>query len=257
MKIDVKSAEGGQAQVVFSKTSYGFVNALRRAITNEVPTLAIADIEFRKQGSALYDEILAHRLGLVPLTTDYGSYEYETLEDEDARSAKSMTTLTLSAKGPATVTADQMASRDPSVAAAQSKMPIVKLLQGQEVEFEARAVMGKGREHAKHIPGIVTYHENVKFKVGNEKPEKSVREKFPSVLFDGTRLDVSRITTPALIDAVDGIDDSVIVVERPDDSFVFEVESFGQLSARDMLLQGVRELGIMLDDLEREVKQTL
>ena len=254
MKVKVSNASEGEAQVVFSDTGYGFVNALRRAITNEVPTLAIADVEFRKQGSALYDEILAHRLGLVPLTTDYDSYEYEFLDDENARSAKSMVSLTLSAKGPGTVYADQMVGRDPSVAAAQPKMPVVKLLDDQEVEFEARAVMGKGREHAKHVPGIVTYHENVTFTVKNEKPEKSVREKFPPQIFDGTKLDVSRISNPALIDAVDGVDPDVIVVNRPEDSFVFEVESFGHLSSKDILVRGVRELVTMLDDLEREVK---
>jgi DNA-directed RNA polymerase subunit D len=254
MKVKVANADASTAQIVFSQTSYGFVNALRRAITSEVPTLAIADVEFRKQGSALYDEMLAHRLGLIPLTTDYGSYEYEALDDENARSAKSMTTLTISVKGPGTAYADSMVSRDPNVAAAQPKMPIVKLLEGQELEFEARAVMGKGKEHAKHIPGIVTYHENVTFKVKNEKPEKSVRERFPPQIFDGTRLDVNRITNPALIDAVDGIDPDVIVVNRPDDSFVFEVESFGQLSSKDILVQGVRELVSMLNTFEREVK---
>ncbi len=254
MKVKVLSADEQTAQVVFSETGYGFVNALRRAITSEVPTLAIADVEFRKQGSALYDEVLAHRLGLIPLTTDYGSYEYEALDDENARSAKSMTTLMLSAKGQGTVYAELMTGRDPQVIAAQPKMPIVKLLEDQELEFEARAVMGKGKEHAKHTPGIATYHENVTFTVKNEKPEKAVREKFPPQIFDGTRLDTSRITNPALIDAVDGIDPSVIIVNRPDDSFVFEVESFGQLSSKDMLTQGVRELVSMLDALEREVK---
>lgn len=254
MKIKVSSADETTAQVVFSDTSYGFVNALRRAITSEVPTLAIADVEFRKQGSALYDEVLAHRLGLVPLTTDYGSYEYEELDDENARSAKSMTTLTLSAKGPGSAYAELMVGRDPQVVAAQPKMPIVKLLEGQELEFEARAVMGKGKEHAKHVPGIVTYHENVTFTVKNEKPEKSVREKFPPQIFDGTRLDTNRITNPALIDAVDGVDPEVIIVNRPEDSFVFEVESFGHLSSKDMLIQGVRELVSMLNSFEREVK---
>lgn len=254
MKVKVLESDANSAKVVFSATGYGFVNALRRAITAEVPTLAIADVEFRKQGSALYDEVLAHRLGLVPLTTDYSSYEYEELDDENARSAKSMTTLTLSAKGPGTAFADLMVGRDPGVAAAQPKMPIVKLREGQELEFEARAVMGRGKEHAKHVPGIATYHENVTFTVKNEKPEKSVREKFPPQIFDGTKLDVSRITNPALIDAVDGIDPDVIVVNRPEDSFVFEVESFGQLSSKDMLVQGVRELVSMLDSFEREVK---
>ena len=41
-------------------------NAIRRSVS-EVPTLAIDEVEIFKNDSALYDEVLAHRFGLVPL----------------------------------------------------------------------------------------------------------------------------------------------------------------------------------------------
>jgi hypothetical protein len=44
--------------------------------------------------------MLAHRIGLNPITTDYSSYDYEELKDENERSARSKVTLTLVAKGP-------------------------------------------------------------------------------------------------------------------------------------------------------------
>ena len=46
-------------------------NAIRRSVS-EIPTLAIDEVEIYKNDSALYDEILAHRLGLVPLKTEKG-----------------------------------------------------------------------------------------------------------------------------------------------------------------------------------------
>ena len=44
-------------------------NAIRRSIS-EVPTLAIDEVEIYKNDSALFDEVLAHRLGLLPLKTE-------------------------------------------------------------------------------------------------------------------------------------------------------------------------------------------
>ena len=51
-------------------TTPSFANTLRRVVTEDVPTMAIEDVEFRKNNSILYDEIISHRLGLIPLTTD-------------------------------------------------------------------------------------------------------------------------------------------------------------------------------------------
>ena len=48
-------------------------NAVRRSVA-EVPTLAIDEVEIYKNDSPLYDEMLALRLGLVPLKTEKGNY---------------------------------------------------------------------------------------------------------------------------------------------------------------------------------------
>ena len=49
--------------------SESLANALRRSVS-EISTLAIDEVEIFKNDSALYDEMLAHRLGLVPLKTE-------------------------------------------------------------------------------------------------------------------------------------------------------------------------------------------
>ena len=41
-------------------------NAIRRSVF-EIPMLSIEEVEFMKNDSALYDEVIAHRLGLLPL----------------------------------------------------------------------------------------------------------------------------------------------------------------------------------------------
>ncbi|KAK4499008.1 hypothetical protein PRZ48_009520 [Zasmidium cellare] len=43
-------------------------NAFRRILLSEIPTLAIEDVFFFDNTSIIQDEVLAHRLGLIPLT---------------------------------------------------------------------------------------------------------------------------------------------------------------------------------------------
>ena len=51
-----------------SGTDISYANTLRRLFMNDVPVLAIEDVEFRKNDSGLYDEMVALRLGLIPLS---------------------------------------------------------------------------------------------------------------------------------------------------------------------------------------------
>ena len=44
-------------------------NAIRRSVL-EIPTMAIDEVEIIKNDSALYDEIIAHRIGLIPIKTE-------------------------------------------------------------------------------------------------------------------------------------------------------------------------------------------
>ncbi|MEM4518683.1 MAG: DNA-directed RNA polymerase subunit D, partial [Sulfolobales archaeon] len=68
MNFNVSVVERGDnyIKLLFEGVPLQLVNAIRRVALAEVPSMAIADILFIDNTSALYDEIIAHRLGLVP-----------------------------------------------------------------------------------------------------------------------------------------------------------------------------------------------
>ena len=71
LKLDKKQKK---LSFILKNASPAFANAIRRNAIEEVPVMAIEDVEFRNNSSVIYDEIVAHRLGLIPLTTDLKSY---------------------------------------------------------------------------------------------------------------------------------------------------------------------------------------
>src|SRR5207247_10255515 len=70
MDIKVLNREQDTLRFVLSDVSPAFANAIRRIILAEVPVMAIDDVMILEKSSVMYDEILAHRLGLIPVTTD-------------------------------------------------------------------------------------------------------------------------------------------------------------------------------------------
>jgi len=137
-----------------------YANAVRRFCISEVPSMAIDDVVILENSSVLYDEILAHRLGLVPIRTDLERYVLP--EKCDCGSPlgchKCRVLFVLDAKGKdkvSTVYSGDLVSEDREIRPVSETIPVVKLATGQSVKLEAYARLGRGKEHAKWQPCTV------------------------------------------------------------------------------------------------------
>ncbi len=67
MQLSFSRFDDDVARFIITGFSSAFVNSYRRTMIGEVPTLAIEDVHIYDNNSALFDEMLAHRLGgLIP-----------------------------------------------------------------------------------------------------------------------------------------------------------------------------------------------
>jgi DNA-directed RNA polymerase subunit D len=119
--------------------------------------MAIDDVVILENSSVLYDEILSHRLGMVPLKTDLERYVLPEKCDcgNPLGCQKCRVLLVLDATAhdkPRTVYSGDLVSEDREIAPISASIPIVKLAQGQSVKLEAYARLGRGKEHAKWQP---------------------------------------------------------------------------------------------------------
>jgi DNA-directed RNA polymerase subunit D len=137
-----------------------YANAVRRFCISEVPSMAIDDVVVLENSSVLYDEILAHRLGMVPIKTNLERYVLP--EKCDCGSAlgchKCRVLFVLDTKGMekvTTVLSGDLVSEDREIRPVSEIIPLVKLAQGQSVKLEAYARLGRGKEHAKWQPCTV------------------------------------------------------------------------------------------------------
>lgn len=151
-KMKVKAVEKGKEEIKFEveKITPAFANALRRVMMMEVPVLAIEDVDFRINDSPLFDEVIAHRLGLMPL-----KFKPNLLNKKNSCSCggegciNCQVVFVLDKTGPCTVYSSDLKSTNPEVEILYPNMPLVKLGENQRLSLEATAILGTGKEHVK------------------------------------------------------------------------------------------------------------
>ncbi|HDP73626.1 MAG TPA: DNA-directed RNA polymerase subunit D [Candidatus Woesearchaeota archaeon] len=259
MKAELVSKKFTTSTYLLKGVTPAFINSIRRAALSLVPTLAIEEVEFVKNSSPLYDEFIAHRLGLVSLKTDIDSYEVPP-EDVDPREfAKYHVAFKLSAKGPGMVKASGLTFSDPKIKPIYPETPIVNLLEGQELEFTGIAVMGLGKEHSKWSPGHIFYKNVPELKVKNPKAENasSVANSCPRGLLkvESGKLivDEKKLFECTLCGACAEAFPDVIELSFKEDEFLFSIDNFGQLKDAEIFKKAMEALDSKFKELSKAV----
>jgi len=267
MEITFASLDDSLARFTLSGASPAFANAMRRAMIGEVPTLAIEDVRIYDNTSALFDEMLAHRIGLIPIRTDLTTYTTkDTCSCGGAGCPGCTATYTLSVEGPRMVTSSDLIPQDPGAAPVYDNIPIVKLTKGQKLVIEARAILNTGRAHAKWQPTLVCgYKNHPVITIGaacdacgmcvDECPREILVVKGKNVqVAEGKLPDCSMCKLCERACLASGIgDEPAIRITAEPDRFIFVVESDGSLPAKEIMNRALLFIREQADELENQL----
>lgn len=243
MEIDIRKKDENQLLFVIEGCNDAFINAIRRISTVEVPTMAIDTVEVLKNEAKIFDEALAHRLGLVPITTDVDSMVMASECDCEDYCPSCSVSLLLKEKGPKTVYSGDLKSEDPKIAPYNDTIPLLKLKEGQEVELVAIAKLGKGLEHAKWQPTTAcAYKYYPVITIDTEKCEACAKcaNECPKGVYEFDEkknlvkiVDIENCSMCKT--CVKGCEAGAITVEGEEGRYIFRIETDGSLSPEEVL----------------------
>ncbi len=277
------------------------VNSIRRTILSDVPKMAITKVRF-EQGTieedgkilesvnVLPDEMLAHRLAMIPIPTYLDEFLFPQDDPNNANkpeeewgSPQSEIIYHCSIKGPSdsesvTVYAGDMnvlGETKLQIREEHAKIPLTTLSTGQFLEFYAYASLGRGRDHAKWNPAAaVAFEPRMKAVLNDAKKAK--------VLFDlnltsksGKSIDSSLFKNKVCEDINDVIDlqkamhqvgygtgredafANAITLEEMAGEFVLTYESDGSLEPAEIFNQACKELAGRFNTIQEDIALAL
>jgi DNA-directed RNA polymerase subunit D len=236
----------------------GIANSIRRTLINDIPKLAIENVIFHHgeirdadgnvydSSLPLFDEVIASRLGLIPLKTDLSL----NFRDECSCGGKGCdlctVTYSINKLGPGMVySSDIMPVNNTELTVTDSLIPIVELKKSQAMLVTCEAILGRGKEHAKwQVTSGVSYKYHRNYHVNKSAMEgwQLYKEKCPkSVVSENEDTIVFTDDVPCSF-LSQLMEKDGVIVEEDNSKFIFKFETDGSLKAKDVLNYALQRL---------------
>jgi DNA-directed RNA polymerase subunit D len=256
LKIKILEKNDTELRFLLEDSNPQFANALRRVTIGEIPILTIGTVDFTTNDSVLYNEIIAHRLGLIPIVFD--TEDFELKEDSEEGSSSTEVIFAINKKGPGMVYSKDMKSSNPSVKPLYDNIPIVELFGDQKLKLEASATLGKGVNHARYQAASTFYRY------------------YPSAKVNGKIANVDEVIRACPKDAIKFSDDKISVSDKcdlcqecvkaakpegaleivgDDKKFLVTVESISGLRPEVIVLEAIEIIKKKAKEFDKEVKK--
>lgn len=276
MKIKLLASTPERMKLLFEDASPLMVNAVRRTMLVDVPKMAIEDVEFHlgpirgedgkgfESITPLFDEIIAHRLGLIPIPTDLKHFvprnECKTCNGEGCPSCTII--YSLNKQGPCTVySRDLEPVGGKEFKIKDENIPVVKLGDGQALLVYATAVLGTGREHAKwQAVNSMGYKYYPNIEIDAKKCDLGgtcVRTCPKNILkIEDKKLVVQNIDDCSLcMSCVEVCEANCIRVWGDESKVLLSFETDGTLSPEDVLRYALKHLEDTFKELEKHIEK--
>ena len=306
MKAEVVKKDGNRIQLLLKDTNSAEVNALRRTILSDVPKMAIDRVRFEmglieddgthfESINALPDEVIAHRLAMLPIPTYYDRFVFpeedpanEGLPEDQWGSPASQIIYHCSVKGPGKDSEEEsrvvragdlnvLGEADLQIPEQYKGIPLTTLVKGQYLEFYAYAIIGRGSTHAKFIPAAgVTFHPREVAKLVTKGKKSKVLFDLDLSTSDGRKIDAKLFNKDGLVEDLDTVEeirqslahvsrgtnrdsdfDNAIVLEEISGEYVFSFETDGALQPEEVFNRACAELAERFDRLSGELDLAL
>lgn len=230
VKVRILDKKENSVRMVVEGVNAAFMNSLRRVLMTAIPSLAIDYLYVRDNNSALFDELIAQRLGQIPLVSDVQFRAREECDCKGEGCSNCQAVFTLEAGGPCMVYSGDLRCPE-GVRPLYPNMPIVKLLEGQKIKVEAFAKLGTGKEHSKWQVALAAYQNYPSVKVNKRKFDNAdeIVDICPTKVFEmGKESPLVRNEEACILcnHCLELSEPGAITVKGLDDAFILTIETF-------------------------------